>query len=246
MPVRTGEFTGHCKCNQLCLGSSSNRRSAHHHIYNRGMMHEILAVGMLACNCSIFGDESNGEAIVVDPGDDAGKIQEILQKHNLTVKRIVLTHAHIDHIGGVAELVSKTGAPVYLNFDDLPILDQLDWQAGWLGVPAPKRFKIDAPLREGDIFRLGVTQFHVLHTPGHTPGSVSLWIPQEKKLISGDTLFRDSMGRTDLPGGDAQKILQSIRQKLLTLPADTIVMPGHGPGTTIGWEKQYNPFFRER
>ena len=208
------------------------------------MIHEILPVGMLQCNCSILGDEASREAIVIDPGDNIDQILEILARLNLKVKAIVITHAHIDHIGGAAKLKAATGAPVYMNDNDAPLYDALETQAGWLGIPTPGRTEIDSPLRDGDLLRLGATELLALHTPGHTQGSVSLWIPSENKLLAGDTLFRDSIGRTDLPGGDGRMILQSIQGKLMTLPDDAIVIPGHGQSTTIGREKKFNPFLR--
>ncbi len=210
------------------------------------MIHEILPVGMLACNCSIFGDETSREAIVVDPGDDIGEIVAILERHQLIVKAIVITHAHIDHIGGAAKLKALTGAPVHMNARDQELYDALPMQAGWLGLAqAPEQTEIDTLAREGDTLRLGGAEFHVLHTPGHTPGSLCLWIPTEKKLIAGDTLFRDSIGRTDLPGGNGRQILHSIKDKLYPLPDETLVIPGHGQNTTLGREKQHNYFLRD-
>ncbi len=209
------------------------------------MIHEILPVGMLQCNCSVFGDEESREAVVVDPGDDIDSIQAVLSRHGLRVTAIAVTHAHIDHIGGAAKLKAATGAPVYLNAADQPLYASLDVQANWLGMAPPERTAIDAALRDGDSLRLGQARFEVLHTPGHTPGSLCLWIPAERKLISGDTLFRDSIGRTDLPGGDSRLILASIREKLLPLPEDTAVIPGHGELTTLGREKEFNWFLRE-
>jgi len=209
------------------------------------MIHEILPVGVLQCNCSIFGDEPTREAIVIDPGDDIAEILEILERHQLRVKAIVITHAHIDHIGGAAKLKRATGAPVYMNQNDAELRDMLDVQAAWLGMPAPERTEIDTPAREGDVLRLGEAEFQVIHTPGHTQGSISLWIPSENKLIAGDTLFRESIGRTDLPGGNGQQIIESIREKLFRLPENAIVIPGHGDNTTIAHEKRYNPFAGE-
>jgi hydroxyacylglutathione hydrolase len=208
------------------------------------MIHEILAVGMLQCNCSIFGDEQSRDAIVVDPGDEIASILAILAKHQLRVKAIIITHAHIDHIGGAQKLKAATGAPVYMNARDQELYDQMDMQAGWLGVPTPDRTEIDVAAREGDSVKLGSAEFHVLDTPGHTQGSISLWIPSEDKLIAGDTLFLDSIGRTDLPGGDYEQILRSIHAKLLPLDDKTVVIPGHGPNTTIGRERVRNPFLR--
>src|SRR5271156_4835996 len=206
------------------------------------MIHEILPVGMLQCNCSIFGDETSGEAVVIDPGDEIGRITAILAKHHLRVKAIIVTHAHIDHIGGAQKLKALTGAPVYMNFNDQELYDHIDMQAQWLGVATPAKTGIDVNAREGESVQLGAAGFHVVDTPGHTQGSISVWIPAENKLVAGDTLFRDSIGRTDLPGGDGRQILRSIHAKLMPLPEDAIVIPVHGPSTTIGREKERNPF----
>ena len=208
------------------------------------MIHEMLPVGVLQCNCSIFGEEQSREAIVIDPGDNIPQILRIVEKHNLVVKAIVVTHAHIDHIGGAHKLRTATGAPVYMNQNDTALLDMLDEQAQWLGVETPEKVAIDTPVREGDKLVLGTTEFSVLDTPGHTQGSICLWIPAENKLIAGDTLFRDSIGRTDLPGGDGRQILRSIHDKLLPLPDDAAVIPGHGETTTIGREKRFNYFLK--
>jgi hydroxyacylglutathione hydrolase len=209
------------------------------------MIHEILPVGMLQCNCSIFGDEQTREALVIDPGDEIESILDILQRHGLHVKAIVITHAHIDHIGGAQKLKAVTGAPVYMNANDQQLYDTMDMQAGWLGMPVPERTGIDVDAREGGKLALGGAEFHVLHTPGHTQGSISLWIPAENKLVAGDTLFRDSIGRTDLPGGNTRQILQSIHDKLLPLGDAVVVIPGHGPDTTIGRERHRNPFLQD-
>jgi len=208
------------------------------------MIHEILPVGLLQCNCSIFGDEQTREALVIDPGDNIEDILAILEKHALRVKAIVITHAHIDHIGGAAKLKTATGAPVLMNQDDQELYDHLDVQASWLGMETPTHTAIDDAARDGDVLTLDTTEFRILHTPGHTQGSISLWIPAENKLIAGDTLFRDSIGRTDLPGGNPRQILRSIEDKLLGLPEETVVVPGHGPNTTIGREKERNPFLQ--
>ena len=208
------------------------------------MIHEILPVGVLQCNCSIFGNEESHEAIVIDPGDNIDEILGILEKHALRVKVIVITHAHIDHIGGAAKLKAATGAPVLMNANDQELYDRLEVQASWLGMEPPARTAIDDAARDGDVLTLGPAEFRVLHTPGHTQGSISLWIPAENKLIAGDTLFRDSIGRTDLPGGNPRQILRSIEDKLLRLPEETVVVPGHGANTTIGREKERNPFLQ--
>lgn len=208
------------------------------------MIHEILPVGMLQCNCSIFGDEASGEAVVIDPGDEIGRIQAILDQHHLRVKAIIITHAHIDHIGGAHKLKAATGAPVYMNANDQELYDHIDDQAQWLGVAPPAKTDIDVSAREGDSVKLGPAEFHVIETPGHTQGSISVWIPAENKLLAGDTLFLDSIGRTDLPGGDHRQILRSIHDKLLPLDDAVVVVPGHGANTTIGRERRRNPFLR--
>lgn len=208
------------------------------------MIHEILPVGMLRCNCSVFGDELTKEAIVVDPGDEIGEILAVVSRHGLRVKAIVITHAHIDHIGGAAKMKAATGAPVYMNENDSELYDHLDMQAKWLGMEPPERTGIDVAAVEGDMLALGSARFHMLHTPGHTQGSMCLWIPAENKLVAGDTLFRESIGRTDLPGGDGRQILRSIKDKLYPLPDDAVVVPGHGPNTTMGHEKRSNYFLQ--
>jgi len=208
------------------------------------MIHEILPVGQLGCNCSVLGDPLTHEAMVIDPGDDIEEIVEILTRHQLTVKTIVITHAHIDHIGGAHKLRALTGAPVVMNENDSFLADNLKMQAAWLGVATPENPGIDTPAREGDVLRTGSIEAHILHTPGHTPGSISLFIPAEQKLIAGDTLFKSSIGRTDLPGGNFEAIVGSIRGKLYTLPETTIVVPGHGEPTDIATEKRSNPFVR--
>ena len=206
------------------------------------MTHDVLPVGLLQCNCSILGDETTGEAIVVDPGDDIADITERLQARNLRVKAIVITHAHIDHVAGAHKLRAQTGAPVYMSEADRNLLAHLDVQAAWLGVATPPATEIDVAAKNGTTLHLNTAELQVIETPGHTEGSLCLWIPSQHKLIAGDTLFRESIGRTDLPGGDSRAILRSIRTLLLPLPVDTVVIPGHGQSTTIGHEKEHNPF----
>lgn len=206
------------------------------------MIHEILSVGPLQCNCSVIGDESTREAMVIDPGDDIEDVLALIGKHNLQVKQIVITHAHIDHVGGAMKLRAATGAPILLNESDYALLKMIDMQAVWVGMAPPGKVEIDHSLGQADRVRAGSLNADVIHTPGHTEGSICLYFPAEKKLIAGDTLFAGSIGRTDLPGGSFQKIINSLHEKVLALPDDTIVVPGHGPLTTIGEERESNPF----
>ncbi|HUK48081.1 MAG TPA: MBL fold metallo-hydrolase [Terriglobales bacterium] len=210
------------------------------------MIHEILPVGPLQCNCSIIGDEKSREAIVIDPGDDIGDILAIIQKHNLTVKQIVITHAHIDHVGGAMKLRQATGAPILLNQNDYTLLKMMDIQAAWIGMQSPGKVDIDHSIGEQETVQAGSLLANVMHTPGHTEGSICLYFPAERKLIAGDTLFAGSIGRTDLPGGSFEKIMRSLHEKVLALPDETTVIPGHGPVTTIGDERETNPFLKQR
>ncbi len=206
------------------------------------MIHEIIAVGPLQCNCSVIGDEGTREAMVIDPGADINDVLALVSKHGLSVKQIVITHAHIDHVGGAMKLRQITGAPILLNQNDYALLKMLDVQAAWVGMASPGKVEIDQELGEGEKLRAGSLEANVLHTPGHTEGSVCLYFPAQQKLIAGDTLFAGSIGRTDLPGGSLEKIMSSLHQRVLALPDETIVVPGHGPLTTIGEERESNPF----
>jgi hydroxyacylglutathione hydrolase len=210
------------------------------------MIHEILPVGPLQCNCSVIGDEATHEAIVIDPGDDVEQVLALVRKHNLQVKQIVITHAHIDHVGGAMRLRAATGAPILLNQNDYALLKMLDLQAAWIGMAAPGKVEIDQSLGQADTVKAGSLAAQVLHTPGHTEGSICLYFPAENKLIAGDTLFAGSIGRTDLPGGSYEKILHSLHDRVLALPDETVVVPGHGPLTKIGEERESNPFLQKR
>jgi len=208
------------------------------------MIHEILPVGPLQCNCSIIGDETTRDAMVIDPGDEIQSILALVRKHNLQVKQIVITHAHIDHVGGAMKLRAATGAPILLNQNDYELLKMLDVQASWLQMAPPGKVEIDQTLGHADTVKAGSHTGNVIFTPGHTEGSICLYFPAEKTLIAGDTLFAGSIGRTDLPGGSFEKIIDSLHDKLLALPDDTVVIPGHGPQTTIGEERENNPFLK--
>jgi hydroxyacylglutathione hydrolase len=224
------------------------------------LIHEILPVGMLQCNCHIVGDPKTRDAIVIDPGDDAGRILEIVERHHLKVTAIVITHSHIDHVVGLHRVQHATGAPVYMHANDLPLYRMLDAQAAWIGWKIPEKVNIDQVLKEGDVIRWGPFEAQVLHTPGHTQGSICLYMPWQMprptvtsvdakadtripgRLFAGDTLFAGSIGRTDLWGGSFEEIISSLKDKIIQLPDDTIVYPGHGEITTIGEERETNPF----
>src|SRR5229473_667316 len=247
----------------------SNRLSALSAAHDR-LIHITIPVGILQCNCSIIGDPNTREALVVDPGDEVTRILDLIGRHKLIIKVIVSTHAHIDHVGGLSKLHQYTGAPVLMHRDDLPLYQAMDEQAAFLGVHPPDLTDIDQLLKEGDVLHWGRFEAQVIHTPGHTPGSVSLYLAQnagkitvpkdsekddvsedsEKiilpapQLFSGDTLFAGSIGRTDLWGGSMEQIMDSLRTKLMHLPDETVVHPGHGPVTTIGNERHLNPFLQ--
>lgn len=208
------------------------------------MILETFPVGPLQCNCTLLGDEATGEVIVIDPGDEVGRIHQRISNLGLKVKQILVTHAHIDHVGGALRLKRLTGAPILLNENDLPLLQMMAQQAAWLGVPPPETAPPDESLTDG--MRVGLPAYpaQVLHTPGHTQGSVCLHFLPLKMVIAGDTLFAQSIGRTDLPGGNYGQIIDSIHTRLLTLPDETRVIPGHGHATTIGDERRANPFLR--
>jgi hydroxyacylglutathione hydrolase len=206
------------------------------------MILETFPLGPLQCNCTILGDEEAHEAIVIDPGDEIGQIHRRLTELGLTVKQILITHGHIDHVGGALKLKRLTGAPIFMNGNDLEQLKMMDKQAAWLGVATPETAAPDENLADGMTVGLEGQQAQVLHTPGHTQGSVCLHFAPMKLLVAGDTLFAGSIGRTDLPGGDYGQIIDSIHSKLLALPEETRVIPGHGPATTIGRERESNPF----
>jgi hydroxyacylglutathione hydrolase len=206
---------------------------------------ETFPVGWLQCNCTILGDEQTREAIVIDPGDDEDAILARLAKHQLSLKQIICTHTHIDHVGAIFELQEKSGTPAAIHKADLFLFDKLDVQAQWIGMRTPRRGSIDHFVQDGEAVSCGGIEVGVLHTPGHTPGSSSFILPGDRKtLFTGDTLFLQSIGRTDLWGGSHVQIIESIQKKLMIFDDDTLVIAGHGPSTTIGRERRHNPFLK--
>jgi glyoxylase-like metal-dependent hydrolase (beta-lactamase superfamily II) len=207
------------------------------------MIHEILPVGFyFQQNCAILADEDTREAFLIDPGDEAGLILSKIEALQVHVKAILITHAHLDHVGALAETKDALNVPVYMHPGELPLYEKVGDQAKLFGLAPIRLTTIDHPIAEGDKFTLGAYELEALLTPGHSPASISFYIPQAQRVIAGDTLFKRSIGRTDLPGGNLDTLLQSIRKKLLTLPPNTEVYPGHGPATTIAEEARFNPF----
>lgn len=206
------------------------------------MIRNTFPVGPLGCNCTVLGDNRTHEALVIDPGAEITRILATLATHELTLRHILVTHAHIDHIAGALALKAATGAPITYNQADLPLVAIMDQQANWLNIPTPKVAPPDHSPADNEILPAGDLHPQILYTPGHTEGSLSVYLPDQHLLLAGDTLFAGSIGRTDLPGGNTGKLLASIRTRLLTLPDNTEVIPGHGPATTIGTERRTNPF----
>lgn len=210
------------------------------------MIIEHFTVPPLGCNCVILGDEASGKAIVVDPGGDVERILRRLEALGLTCAGIVHTHAHFDHVGGTGELQTRTSAPTMLHEGDLFLFEGMQMQLDTFGIPlrAPVSCEVDRFLVDEDVVKAGGLEAGVIHTPGHTPGSLCLYVGGDAPVvIAGDTLFQGSIGRSDLWGGDGAQLLRSIEERLLTLPEETLVITGHGPTTTIGAERRFNPFF---
>jgi len=215
---------------------------------NGAVVVEQLVVGPLACNCTIVADPASGGAIVVDGGDEPARIVARLDALGVRATVLVHTHAHIDHIGCVGELKERTGAAALLHPADLPLYRTLQAQAKWLGVAPPALVQLDGDLQDGLTLKVGDASLEVLHTPGHTPGSVSFALTAPSRatsLLTGDTLFRGGIGRWDLGGTSMEDIVASIRAKLFAYDDSTVVVPGHGPATTIGLEKRENPYAGE-
>lgn len=204
------------------------------------MILKTFVVSPFATNCYLLGCEESGTAAIIDPGDQGDLLLGALRKVGLTLESVLLTHGHIDHVGAVGTLLESTGARVYLHHDEAQMLETLELQARLFSLPPPDPVPVHVWLGDGDQLLVGSITLRVLHTPGHTPGSVCFH--HEGILFSGDTLFRESVGRTDWPGGSHRSLISSIRDKILTLPDEVQVLPGHGEATTIGDERCLNPF----
>jgi hydroxyacylglutathione hydrolase len=207
------------------------------------MIFETVEVGPLGVNCFILGCASSREGVVIDPGGDVGRIVEIVQRHGLKIRYIINTHGHFDHVGGNLQAVKAFGAPLLIHESDAAMLGRAAEVAQMYGMQGENSPAADSFLTEGKEIIFGTHSMKVLHTPGHTQGGCCLYLEAEKKVITGDTLFADSIGRTDLPGGSHEQLLSSIRTKLFSLPDEVSAYPGHGPRTTIAHEKRHNPYF---
>jgi Zn-dependent hydrolases, including glyoxylases len=206
------------------------------------MIVETLAVGPLGCNCTILGCPETRKALVVDPGGDADRIAALLDRHGLTPVALLHTHAHFDHVLGAPELKERFGAEILLHADDLPLYENVPMQGAFFGFSLPEPAPVDRFVPDGEQLAFGAEKGEVIHTPGHTPGSICFHVGKQKLLLTGDTLFAGGIGRTDLWGGSQTALMRSIRERLLTLDPETRVIPGHGPETTLGEEAVNNVF----
>lgn len=210
------------------------------------MLLERLIVGRLRTNCYIVGCEQTNVAMIIDPGDEAERILKAVHSAGLKTADIVLTHFHFDHILAADALHGETNATLHIHEGEAEQLTHPPTLFRAFSADIPQGLEADNLLQEGDTLSAGKLTVQVLHTPGHSPGGVSLWLSEEKSVFCGDTLFREGLGRSDLPGGDHQTLLKSIREKLLTLPEETRVYPGHGAPTTVGYERRHNPWLASR
>lgn len=209
------------------------------------MIQQRLVVGPLQCNCTILACEKTREAVVIDPGDEAPRILEALQKQNLTAKYLLHTHAHFDHIGGTREIRDKLQTKICLHQGDEMIYKMLPLQGQMFGMQFPEPRPIDQFIEDGEVLQFGEHKLEVIHTPGHSPGGVCFKLSDKEQLLfSGDTLFQRSIGRTDLWGGSFETLVASIKHRIFTLDGDTLVFPGHGDSTRVGEEKKENPFLQ--
>lgn len=209
---------------------------------SKPMILEVVPVGPLQTNAFVVGCPSKKECVVIDPGDEARRLVLLAEAKDLAVTKVLLTHGHVDHVGGVGAVKSKTGAEVWMHEADLPMYETCVVQARMFGINATEPPALDGHLNDGDTIAIGELEAKVIGTPGHTQGGVSFYLEEQGVVFAGDTLFQGSIGRTDLPGGSMEVLMDSIHQRLLTLPEDTRVYCGHGPATTVGQEKRSNPF----
>ena len=208
------------------------------------MILEMLTVGPFQENCYVVGDEASGVGALVDPGDEAARIAIAVEQTNLDIGRILLTHAHIDHVGAVGALADEYACPVLMHAEAEPMLKALPQQAVMMGMRFGRVPAVDRYIADEEIIEVGGLSLRSLYTPGHAPGHLAFYVEDEGLVLSGDALFAGSVGRVDLPGGSMEVLMRSIEERLLTLPDDTEVFPGHGPRTTIGEERAHNPFLQ--
>ncbi|HEY9856721.1 MAG TPA: MBL fold metallo-hydrolase [Stenomitos sp.] len=206
------------------------------------MIVETLAVGPLGCNCTVLGCPETGEAVVVDPGGDVAAIREVLDRHNLKVKHLFHTHAHFDHVLGTGDLKAARGGEILLHEGDRDLYENVPMQGRMFGMTLGSPPPVDRYVLDGEVLAWGRESGAVVHTPGHTPGSICLHVGAAKLVLTGDTLFAGGIGRTDLWGGSFPEIMRSIHERLMSLDDETVVIPGHGELTTIGQERVSNPF----
>lgn len=206
------------------------------------MILEKLTVGPFQENCYVVGDEATGTGVLFDPGDEAARIALAVERTNLEIEKIIITHAHIDHVGAVAALVDEYACPVLMHAEAEPMLKQLPSQALMMGLRFGKVPAVDGYVEDEEVVNVGGLAFTALYTPGHAPGHLAFYSAEEGLVISGDALFAGGVGRVDLPGGSMEVLMRSIKERLLTLPEETRVLSGHGPETTVGEERRHNPF----
>jgi glyoxylase-like metal-dependent hydrolase (beta-lactamase superfamily II) len=201
-----------------------------------------LSLGPLQTNCYLLACNETGQAAVIDPSWDGRLIFEKAEAENWSVEQILLTHSHFDHVGGLAEIKDLSNAPISIHPDAIPLLETASLAGKMWQITIPEPPPADRMLEDGSVITLGDLKLDVLYTPGHAPGHVCFYLKSEGVLFDGDVLFRQGIGRTDLPGGDYALLMKSIKQSLMTLPDETLVLSGHGPATTIGQERETNPF----
>ena len=208
------------------------------------MIVQMITVGAFQENCYIVGDEATGTGALIDPGDEAARISIAVEQTNLEISQIIVTHAHIDHVGAIAQLADEYACPVLMHEEAETMLQTVPQQAVMMGMRFGKVPTVDRNITDFEVVEVGPLRLHALYTPGHAPGHLSFLVEGEDLVFSGDALFAGSVGRTDLPGGSMETLIRSIEERLLPLPDETRVLSGHGPETTIGRERMSNPFLQ--